>query len=114
MTINYILQAAFTLAHLAGLVVAIILLVRHKGTAAILATIAFALLFIQDIGTIARMAFLDDLVFRQMAPRALRWATGGLNCCCGVLDLAGIICLIVAIWQAVVGTRQGGTPSAVS
>ncbi len=111
MAANYIPLVVSILAHLAGLIVAIILLVKHKGTAAILATVAFALLFIQDIGAIVRLAFLNDLLFRQMAPRALRWVTGGLNCCCSLLDLAGIICLIVALWQAVVGPKEGGKPS---
>jgi hypothetical protein len=114
MAITYILHVAFILAHLAGLVVAIILLVKHKGTAAILATVAFALLFIQDIGAVARLAFLDDLIFRQAAANTVRWVVGGFNCCCGFLDLAAIVCLIIAVWQAVSGAapkQEGGTPS---
>jgi len=104
MALHYVTLAVFTIAHLAGLVVAIILLFRVKGTPAILATVAFGLLFIQDIGAIMRVAFLDKLIIRQMIAGNTPWAMNSLGCCCGLLDLVAIICLIVALWQAVSAT----------
>jgi hypothetical protein len=70
------------LAYLAGLIVAIILLVRTKARAATLALVGFALLMLITLGQIV------------------------LSCCCSVLDLAAIVCLIVAIWQAVTGAGK--------
>ena len=109
MALNYVNLAVFTIAHLAGLVVAIILLLKVKGTPAILATVAFGLSFIQDIGAIMRVAFLDRLIIRQVViGGSVPWAMGGLGCCCGALDLIAIICLIVALWQAVSATGGEG------
>lgn len=105
--VNYVRLALLTIAHLAGLVAAVILLLKIKNMPAILATVAFGLLSIQDIGAVMRTAFLDRLIVRQMAGRNIPWAIGGFNCCCGVLDLAAIVCLIVAVWQAVSATGGG-------
>ncbi|MFQ6100547.1 MAG: hypothetical protein ACE5OS_04855 [Anaerolineae bacterium] len=104
MALTYVNFALLLIAHLAGLVVAVILLIRIKGTPAILATIAFALSFIRDIGAIMRVAFLDRVILQRAAFRTLPWAQGGLGCCCGLLDLIAVVCLIVAIWQAVSAT----------
>ena len=106
---NYVNLAVFTIAHLAGLVVAIILLLKVKGTPAILATVAFGLLFIQDIGAIMRSTFLDRLIIRQMVAGRTLWALNGLGCCCGALDLIATVCLIVAVWQAVSATAAEET-----
>ena len=95
--------AATLLVHLAGLIVAIILLVRVKGTPAILATVAFGLLLVQDIGLIVRSAFLDQYIVRQMGFRTISWAMGGLGCCCSLFNLAAFVCLIIALWQALSG-----------
>ena len=100
--------AVTLLVHLAGLVVAIILLVRVKGTPAILATVAFGLLLIQDVGMIMRITFLDQYIVRQMGFgqmgfRTISWAMGGLGCCCSFFNLAAFVCLIVALWQALSG-----------
>jgi len=91
------------LAHLAGLVVAIILLTRKKGTPALLALIAFGLLFLLDIGGLLRITVLDAQLNRALGARMLPWAFGGLGCCCGLLDLAAIVCLIIALWQGLSG-----------
>ena len=104
MALTYVSFALFLIAHLAGLVAAIILLTRIKGTPAILATVAFGLLFVQDIGVIMRTAFLNRLIFQRMAFRTLPWAQGGLDCCCGLFDLIAVVCLIVALWQAISAT----------
>ncbi|MFN3761770.1 MAG: hypothetical protein ACK4WK_01035 [Anaerolineae bacterium] len=86
------------LIHLAGLVVAVFLLVRRKGTAPILATIAFALLVILDAARIVETALLPAIVRQMRAPRALPWIGGGTTCCCGLLDLVAWGCLIAAFW----------------
>ena len=102
--ISTLLPFAVTLlAHLAGLIVAIILLVRVKGTPAILATVAFGLLLVQDIGLIVRSAFLDQYIVRQMGFRTISWAMGGLGCCCSLFNLVAFVCLIIALWQALSG-----------
>ncbi len=105
--------AVTLLAHLAGLVVAIILLVRVKGTPTILATVAFGLLLIQDVGGIMRMTFLDQYIVRQMGFRTISWAMGGLGCCCNLFNLAAFVCLIVALWQALTGqtVEEAETPT---
>jgi hypothetical protein len=89
------------LAYLAGLVVAIILLVRTKARAATLALVGFALLMLITLGQIV-------LSLPQLAAEFVRvqWLVWVLSCCCSVLDLAAIGCLIVAIWQAVTGTGK--------
>ena len=109
MALNYVNLAVFTIAHLAGLVVAIILLLKVKGTPAILATVAFGLLFIQDIGSIMRSAFLDRLIIRQMVAGRTLWALNSLGCCCGALNLIATVCLIIAVWQAVSATAAEET-----
>ena len=80
---------------LAGLIAAIVLLIKVKGTPAILATVAFGLLFLQDVGWIVRRAFLDGAIRRMLdfGP----WAMN--SCCCGLFQVAAFICLIVALWQ---------------
>ncbi len=95
-------HVAALLAYLVGLVIAIILLVRAKGTAAILAVVGFALLILISIGQIVLSL---PPVIRELY-RAM-WAVWVLNCCCSLLDVAAVACLIVAIWQAVSGTGAG-------
>ncbi len=90
----------FTLTHLAGLVVAIMLLRKAKGTPAILATVAFGVLFVQDVGQIIRRIFLDNVVRNVTRIQGI-WEMN--NCCCGIFELAAIICLVIAIWQAASG-----------
>jgi len=92
--------AAALLAHLAGLVVAIILLVRVKGTPAILALVGFALLALFDVAQIILgLPFVTASITSGTA--AWMWF---LNCCCSIFDVAAVVCLIVAIWQAVSAT----------
>jgi hypothetical protein len=89
------------LAYLAGLIVAIILLVRTKARAATLALVGFALLMLITLGQIV-------LSLPQLTREFVRvqWLVWVLSCCCSVLDLAAIVCLIVAIWQAVTGAGK--------
>ncbi len=93
-------HVAALLGHLAGLVVAIILLIRAKGTATILAVVGFALLTLISIGQIALAL---PAVSRQLFRVGPLWLGWPLNCCCGFLDLAAIVCLIIALWQAFSG-----------
>ena len=94
-------HVAALLAYLAGLVVAIILLIRTKSRAATLALIGFALLMLIALGQIV-------LVVPRLIPELgqVQWLVWVLSCCCSLLDLAAIGCLIVAIWQAVTGTGK--------
>ncbi len=104
---GYVVTGLMVLAHLAGLVVAIILLVRKKGVAATLATIAFVLLLLLDVGWILRTASLDDRIWQALTFRTIPWAIGGLNCCCGLFDLGAIVCLIIALWRGISGPAAG-------
>jgi hypothetical protein len=89
------------LAYLAGLIVAIILLVRTKARAATLALVGFALLMLI---TLAQIVLSLPQLTREFV--RVQWLVWVLSCCCSVLDLAAIVCLIVAIWQAVTGTGK--------
>lgn len=92
--------AAALLAHLAGLVVAIILLIRVKGTPAILALVGFALLALFDIAQIILgLPFVTESITSDTD--IWMWF---LKCCCSIFDVAAVACLIVAIWQAVSAT----------
>jgi hypothetical protein len=93
-------QLALLLVHLAGLVVAILLLVRAKSTAAILAAVAFGLLTLLSLGQIIQMLPPVSAQIYSAGP----WLPVSLSCCCSLFDAAAIVCLIVAIWQAVSGT----------
>lgn len=89
------------LAHLAGAVVAVILLIRQrqKSTPAILALIGFGLLFVLDLANFGRTPLIGWLGRR--AVRQIWAVSAGVGCCCGIFDVAATVCLIVALWQAV-------------
>lgn len=101
----FLSAAIWILAHLAGLVVSVILLVRKKGTPAILATVAFALLFLRDIGSLLQGVVAAPLAraFGGAPTETATWVYSGLGCCCGIFDVAAIVCLIIALWQAISG-----------
>jgi hypothetical protein len=107
-TIGYIVRGILLLAHLIGLVLAIILVVRKKGLAAILAAVAFALLFLLDGGILVRMATGAALIRAVDNPSTYRWIGTGLDCCCGMLDLIAVICLIIAIFKGI-GAKAAGS-----
>ena len=106
MALRYVNLAVLLIAHLVGLIVAIILLIKVKGTPSILATVAFALALLRDLGQVARAAFLDRFILEQVNYSSVRLPMGGLDCCCGIFSVVGTVCLIVAIWQAVSATAQ--------
>jgi hypothetical protein len=91
------------LVHLVGIVVAIILLVRRRSTPAILALIGFGVLFVVNLASLGRGP-LTGLLARQMRVNQYWISNAGVGCCCSIFDVAAIICLIVAIWQAVSAT----------
>ena len=91
--------------HLAGLVVAIILVIRHKSTPAILALVGFALRFILDLTNFGRSSLIR-LLADQMGMRQFLAANTGIGCCCSVIDVIAFVCIIIALWQAVSGAAQ--------
>ena len=95
--IDWPVPIAMGLAYLAGLLVSIILLVRSKARAAILSAVAFGLMLLMHLfaSPIANLVF--DVLDSDLAHTSL-W---GFDCCCSALQLAAIVCLIIAIWQAV-------------
>jgi hypothetical protein len=99
-------RIAVLLAHLVGLVVAVILLARSKHRAALLATVGFGLLAL--IG-VAQIVLALPPVSGELVRTA--WLIWALNCCCSVLDVVAAACLIVAIWQAVSGSGAAGETS---
>jgi len=100
----------FILAYLAGLIVAIILAARYKSRAAILALVGFAVLFVMSLVGFGRAPLVAALA-RRAGPRGMVTAATGVNCCCGAIDVLALVCLIVALWQAVSGAgRKGKAP----
>ena len=106
----FVPYVAALLGYLAGLVVAIILLIRARGTAAILAVVGFALLTLVSIGQIGLALPAVGRQIARVGPLSLGWP---LHCCCGIFDLAAIVCLIVALWQALSGqtVEEAETPT---
>lgn len=100
-----LIRFLLVLAHLAGLVVAVILLVRRRGTAPILATAAFALLVLLDAARIVQTALLPAIAQQIRSPRVLPWIGGVATCCCGFFDLVAWGCLIAAIWMGMSGSE---------
>ena len=88
------------LVHLAGVVAAIVLLVRRSGTPAILSLVGFGLLFVLDLVSFAKVPLTRFLV-RQVGMRQFVFVDTGVNCCCGLFNMIALVCLVVAIWQAV-------------
>lgn len=89
------------LAHLAGVAVAVVLLIRHKERSlpAVLAVAGFGLLLALDLANFARGPLLRFISQRTAA--GVRLAVTGVGCCCSVIDVAGTVCLIIAIGQAI-------------
>lgn len=96
----FVPHAVALLVHLVGLVVAIVLLIRAKGTAAILAVVGFALLTLNSVGQIVLRL---PAMWRQLF-RLGQWSTWFSSCCCGLFDMIAVACLIVALWQAISAT----------
>ena len=89
------------LAHLAGIVVAVILLTRKKSQTAILALVGFGVLFVVDFARIGRAPLISAILQRSGQVRTFMTLNTSLGCCCSVLDVIAVACLIVALWKAV-------------
>ena len=101
-----IISVSMLLMHLAGLVVAIIILVRVKKTASIMALVSFAVLVLIDVGNMLR-SYLGNVHTSPLYrwPRVGSYVWGGTNCCCAVTDVIAVVLLIVALWLAIVGPQ---------
>jgi len=98
--LNYVYWGVITVVSLGCLIASGIMLSRTRSRPAILATVAFGLFFLQSLGWILRIAWLDGFIRnRLMGDQTFGpWAINA--CCCGLLQVIGFVCLIVAIWQA--------------
>ncbi len=108
--INVLPGIPIVLAHLAGVVVAIVLLVRQrrKTVPAVLALAGFGLLLVLDLANFARGPVIRQLLHWMVVGD--RATAIGVRCCCGIFDVAGIVCLIIALWQATSGAGvEGGS-----
>jgi type III secretory pathway component EscS len=99
--VNVLPAIPILLAHLAGVVVAVILLIRQqkRSLPALLALVGFTLHLALDVANFARGPLIRFLSHRTGA--GARSLMAGVGCCCSVFDVAAIVCLIIAIWQAV-------------
>lgn len=106
--VNLLPAVPVLIAHLAGVVVAAILLTRHreKSLPAVLALIGFALLLLVDVANLARGPVISLVSHRTRA--GVRFAVASVGCCCSLLDAAAAISLAVAIWQALSGRLAQG------
>ncbi len=93
------------LVHLTGIVVAVVLLGRQdrRREPALLALAGFTLLFLVTLANFARRPLIVQLA-RQTGARIVPLNTA-ISCCYSVFQVAGGLCLIVAIWQAVTGAE---------
>jgi len=96
------------LAHLAGLVVALIFFLRQerKSIPSILALMGFGLLLVLDVAKFAQGPLVRFLSRRTVA--GVPSAVAGVGRCCSIVDAAAVVCLIVAIWQAFSRTAVEG------
>ncbi len=103
--VMYLPMLPILLAHLAGVVVAVILLVRHRGTPSILALVGFAVLLLLDLLNFAREPLIRFLSSR-VGMRQFVLVNTSVGCCCSIFNIIAVVCLIVAIWQAVSGAAE--------
>lgn len=91
------------LAHLAGIVVAVVLLIRREEPiiAPVLALIGFGLLVVLDGANLVRGPLIRLLSHRTEA--GVRLIVASVSCCCSLINVAAIVCLIVAIWRSFSG-----------
>ncbi|RLC89991.1 MAG: hypothetical protein DRI77_15160 [Chloroflexi bacterium] len=82
------------------------MLVRHRGTPAILALAGFGVLFIVDLVSFGKAPLIRFLA-RQTGMRQFVLVNTSVGCCCSVFDMLAIVCLIVALWQTVSGAAAG-------
>lgn len=101
------------LALLAGTIVAIVLLVRHRSLPAGLALAGFGGLFLLRILSQVWDVFLiRRLVARGMPGvpfESLMWVRPVSGCCCNVVGALAFVCLLLGLWKAITGEKMGGT-----
>jgi hypothetical protein len=112
--VNLLPAIPLVLVHLAGVVVAIALLVRQKGEPmpAVLALMGFGLLFLLDLANFARGPLINFVIHRVAQGVRLnpgpRSVVPSVGCCCSIFEVVAGTCLIIAIWQAMSdGKREG-------
>lgn len=101
--INLLPAIPLLLVHLAGVVVAIILVVRleERRLPAVLALIGFGLLFLLDLANFGRGPLITYYVQSPRAPLAPSFVDASVGCCCSIFEVVATTFLIVSIWQAV-------------
>lgn len=99
------------LVHPTGVVVAVILLVRleRRRGPAVLALVGFTLLLLLDLANFGRGPLIGLLAHQTAA--GIRLVSTSVGCCYSVLHVAGGLCLILAIWQALIGTESSEVES---
>ena len=101
------------LALLAGTIVAIVLLIRHRNLPAGLALAGFGGLFLARILAQAWDAFLIRQLIRGEMPELLTfdrliWIRPASGCCCNIVGTLAMVCLLIGFWKAVTGEKIGG------
>ncbi|MGD2105809.1 MAG: hypothetical protein PVJ55_11935 [Anaerolineae bacterium] len=106
--INVLSALPIMLAHLAGVVVALILLIRQdrRRAPSIFALVGFGLLLAVDVAKFTRGPIIRQLLHRTAVGD--RAAVHGVSCCCGLFDVAAMACLILALWQALASSVGEG------
>lgn len=112
-SISYIPRFWFTLplylALLAGTIVAIVLLVRHRSLPAGLALAGFGGLFLLRILSQVWDRFLVRRLMTRGMPGVpfenLMWVRPASGCCCNVVGALAFVCLLIGFWKAVTGEK---------
>ena len=94
------------LVHVAGIVVAIVLLRRARTRSATLALIAFSVLFLTDLGSGLFQIFTHLVLIPRAGPRVFETASIVSSLCCTIVDAIAMVLLIIAFAQAL--ARSGG------
>ena len=99
------------LVYLTGIVVALVLLGRQdrRRGPAFLALAGFTLFFLVTLANFARRPLIVQLA-RQTGARIVPLNTA-ISCCYSVFQVVGSLCLVAAIWQALVGSDSTGVKS---
>jgi zinc transporter ZupT len=87
------------LAHLAGLIVSLVLLRRTRSRSAILALAAFGGLLLVDVGNLL-LSLLGFLLFDLGTRDSMRVIQPVVSGTCCILDFVALVLLVVAFWQA--------------
>jgi hypothetical protein len=100
------------LALLAGTIVAIILLVRHRSLPAGLALAGFGGLFLVRILSQVWDVYLIRRLMQRGIPgvpfEQIAWVRPISGCCCNVVGALAVVCLLIGFWKAVTGEKTGG------